>query len=74
MKIGNATTGEIAAINRSHFITTDQFAEALHVLPQSIRKRLCMTGSFHGIRPLKLPSRRLAWPVDAVEQLMNGGR
>ncbi|HDR9767124.1 TPA: DNA-binding protein [Burkholderia cepacia ATCC 25416] len=54
------------------FLTTEEFASALSMRPQSIRKRYMETGSYHGVRPVKLPNRFLAWPVDAVEQLMRG--
>lgn len=56
------------------FITTEQLASALHLRPQSIRKRYMETGSYHGVRPVKLPNRFLAWPTNAVEQLLNGGQ
>ncbi|MBJ9964483.1 DNA-binding protein [Burkholderia seminalis] len=52
------------------FLTTEEFADALSMRPQSIRKRYMETGSYHGVRPVKLPSRFLAWPIDAVDQLM----
>lgn len=56
------------------FLTTEQLASALHLRPQSIRKRYMETGSYHGVRPVKLPNRFLAWPTDAVERLLSGGR
>lgn len=56
------------------FLTTEQLASVLHLRPQSIRKRYMVTGSYHGVRPVKLPNRYLAWPTDAVEQLLSGGR
>ncbi|VVE30649.1 DNA-binding protein [Pandoraea morbifera] len=56
------------------FLTTEQLASALHLRPQSIRKRYMETGSYHGVRPVKLPNRFLAWPTNAVEQLLNGGQ
>lgn len=57
--------------NREH-VSTDELAAILAVDPQSIRKRYSQTGSYHGIRPTKLPSRRLLWPVNAVKRLMDG--
>lgn len=54
------------------FITTEELASALSLRPQSIRKRYMETGSYHGVRPVKLPNRFLAWPLDAVERLMRG--
>lgn len=53
-------------------LTTDEFAAEICCLPNSIRKRYSQTGSYHGVRPIKLPNRRLLWPADAVEQLANG--
>lgn len=58
--------------NREH-LSTEEFAAVLAVEPQSVRKRYSETGSYHGIRPTKLPNRRLLWPVEAVKQLLNGG-
>jgi hypothetical protein len=54
-------------------LTTEEFARFLSLKSQSIRKRYSLTGSYHGVRPIKLPNRRLLWPVDSVEQFMKGG-
>ena len=51
-----------------------EFATALAVDPQSVRKRYSQTGSYHGVRPTKLPSRRLLWPAEAVKRLLNGNQ
>lgn len=53
-------------------ISTATLAKRLDCKPRSILVRLCRTGSFHGIRPKKLPSGRLLWPTDAVERLLQG--
>lgn len=53
-------------------ISTEQFAHALNGKPSTIRTRLCKTGSFYGIRPNKLPSGRLLWPLADVEALLSG--
>jgi hypothetical protein len=50
-------------------ISTTELAALLNIKPQSIYKRLCVTGSYWGINPSKLPNGRLLWPADAVEQL-----
>lgn len=52
------------------FLTTEELATLMCVRPQSIRKRYMETGSYHGVRPKKLPNRFLAWPNNAVQQLM----
>ena len=51
-------------------LTTEKFAEELQVKPNTIRSALCRTGSYMGIRPVKLPNRFLAWPDDAVDRLL----
>ncbi|MEZ2309907.1 3'-5' exonuclease [Paraburkholderia sp. RCC_158] len=51
-------------VNRDH-VSTEELAAILAVNPQSIRKRYSSDGSYHGIRPRKLPNRRLLWPVFA---------
>lgn len=50
-------------------ITTDRLAAAIGVQPVSIRIRLCRTGSYYGVRPIRMPNRRLLWPSDAAERL-----
>ncbi|CAN0618011.1 conserved protein of unknown function [Burkholderia multivorans] len=52
------------------FLTTEELASLMSVRPQSIRKRYMKTGSYHGVRPTKLPNRFLAWPNNSVQQLM----
>jgi len=42
--------------------STNEFAASHLVLPQSVRVRLCQTGSYFGIVPEKLPNGRLMWP------------
>ncbi|MGO2332539.1 MULTISPECIES: hypothetical protein [Pseudoalteromonas] len=53
-------------------LTTELLANELHCKPNTIRTRLCKTGTFHGIKPIKLPSGRLLWPADAVQALLAG--
>lgn len=48
------------------FLTTDAMAEAVGVRAQSVRKRYSQTGTYFGLRPVKLPSRRLMWDANAV--------
>lgn len=54
-------------------LSTDEFAATLAVASQSVRKRYSETGSYHGVRPVKLPSRRLLWPAEEVKRLLDGG-
>ncbi|WP_228933863.1 hypothetical protein [Paraburkholderia saeva] len=55
------------------YLSTEEFAAVMAVDPQSIRKRYSSEGSYHGVRPTKLPNRRVLWPVEDVRQLRNGG-
>ncbi|GJG99148.1 AlpA family transcriptional regulator [Paraburkholderia terrae] len=55
----------------NRLLTTDEFAAELGMSAQSIRKRYSQTGSYFDLRPIKLPNRRLLWPADALEQLIN---
>lgn len=59
--------------NRDH-VSTEELAAILAIDPQSIRKRHSMDGSYLGIRPTKLPNRRLLWPVVEVKKLLSGSR
>jgi len=54
-------------------LSTDEFAATLGVVAQSVRKRLSETGTYFGVRPVKLPNRRLLWPAEGVKRLLDGG-
>lgn len=47
--------------------TTKEFAESLDLEAQSIRKRYSQTGSYFGVRPVKLANGRLAWPAGSFQ-------
>jgi hypothetical protein len=53
-------------------LTTEQFAILVGVLPQTLRRAVCTTGSYFGVRPVKLPNRRLVWPHNSLELLAGG--
>lgn len=57
--------------NSDRPLTTDELAAELGISAQSIRKRYSQTGTYFGLRPVKLPNRRLLWPSDSLAQLMN---
>ncbi|HDR9078209.1 TPA: DNA-binding protein [Burkholderia vietnamiensis] len=63
---------ESAAPPTRRHITTEELAALLSIRPQSIRKRLCQTGGYFNLRPVKLPSGRLLWPGDAIDKLVEG--
>ena len=47
--------------------STAEIAERNLVKPQTVLKRLCLTGSYFGVVPKKLPNGRLAWPLPESE-------
>ena len=61
-----------AEAGRQPYISTERMAEVLGMRPASIRAGLCRNKGAHymGLRPIKLPNRRLLWPADDVEHLV----
>ena len=55
-----AATTTTAKVSSSG-LTTEEFAKLNRVKPQSVTARLCRTGSYFGITPLKLANGRLIW-------------
>jgi hypothetical protein len=53
--------------------STEVLAEQLKIKPQTIRAALCRDGHYLGLRPVKLPNRRLLWDALALEALIAGG-
>jgi hypothetical protein len=52
----------IAPNETKYLLSTEEFAAQNQVKSQSVRARLCRTGSYFGIRPLNLANGRLVWP------------
>ncbi|WP_199671302.1 hypothetical protein [Salinisphaera sp. Q1T1-3] len=52
-------------------LSTEALSRATGLKPESIRVRLCRTGSYYGIKPRKLPNGRLLWPADSVDRLLS---
>ncbi len=57
---------------KNRLLTTEEIAAQLGMKPQQLRKHYSQTGSHFRLRPVKLPNRRLRWPANAFEQLING--
>ncbi len=53
-------------------LSTDEFAAALRLRPQTVRRSLCTIGHVMGLRPVKLPNGRLLWDAAEVEALTSG--
>lgn len=59
-------------LNPEPAVDTEQFAQINLVKSQTVRRRLSQTGSYFGVRPLKLINGRLSWPaiqVSAMNQI-----
>jgi len=51
-------------------IPTEKVAELFQVKPETVRSAVSKRGHYCGLKPLKLPNRRLAWPLDEVERTL----
>jgi hypothetical protein len=54
--------------------TTNQTAAVFGVVPHTLRVSCSQNGHYLGVRPVKLPNRRLLWPADQVDALVTGQR
>lgn len=54
------------------YVLTGTLAQSLGITPQTLRAALCRNGHYYGIRPIKMPNRRLLWPADAIDRLLSG--
>lgn len=73
ISVSPSDAGPQVTINphRQH-LTTEELAAALNVEPETIHKGRAKNGHYCGVKPTKLPNRRLAWPLDAVERITKG--
>lgn len=53
---------QIQSQPKSFDLDTEQFAARNKVKPQTIRARICKTGSYFGVVPQRLRNGRLVWP------------
>lgn len=66
-----SSVAEMSPQSSGRGLTTEELSAELGIGPQSIRKRYSQTGSYFGLRPVKLPNRRLLWPPNPLEKLLN---
>ena len=50
-------------------LVTEELAEQMCCQPGAIRRRYCLDGSYYGVRPIKLPTGKLLWPLDTFERV-----
>ncbi len=56
--------------NATEHLTTEEFARRLGVKSHTVRRSLCVKGHYLGVRPIKLPNRRLLWPEKAWREIV----
>lgn len=57
---------------RPTHVDTDVAAHMLLVDSKTLHKSHSKKGTYAGIRPVRLPSRKLAWPLDEIQALLSG--
>ena len=50
--------------------TTRELAALLRVEPQTVLRGFCVNGNYLGLRPVKLPNKRLLWPSCDVKNIL----
>lgn len=50
--------------NVDQLLSTEEFAAPRKVKPESVRSRYSKTGSYFGVKPIKLANGRLLWPPE----------
>ena len=55
-------------------VSKSEFAHAVGLKPQTIRKSLSQKGEVLGIRPIKLPNGRLRWRKEEIVLLIGEGK
>ena len=57
----------------SEYLTTKEVASMLSLSQQTIHKHHCLNGEYFGLRPTKLPNRRLLWSRAALKDFLSRG-
>ena len=53
----------------TEWMKTADFAAALQLRPNTLRRALSEKGSYYGVIPVKTWNGRLRWPADAIAKL-----
>jgi hypothetical protein len=67
----NTATDHPESIGTTKYLTTEEFAQGLGVKAPTVRRGLCVNGHYLGVRPIKLPNRRLLWPEKGWRQILS---
>ncbi len=66
-----ATIDQPESIDTTEYLTTEEFARGLGVKAPTVRRALCVNGHYLGVRPIKLPNRRLLWLEKARREILD---
>jgi len=53
-------------------LNTRELAACFHVEAQTVRRAFCVSGHYMGLKPLKLPNKRLLWHKADVIRVLGG--
>lgn len=70
MRIRNFPPRHADALAENYRLSTDEYAAQNLVQSQTVRKQFSATGSYFGVRPIRLPNRRLLWPDNTIVNLV----
>ena len=70
MKSQQPTGPAAEEVANCYRLSTDQYAAQNLVQPQTVRKQVAATGTYFGVRPIRLPNRRLLWPDNTITSLV----
>jgi len=63
---------QFRVISSPRKIDTLEAADRLRIKPQTIRRALCLSGHYLGLKPVKLPNGRLLWDASAIDAILGG--
>ena len=58
---------------QNDFLSTIEVAQILQVKPNTLRHALCEKGHYCGMKPIKLPNRKLLWRKSDLLNLIEVG-
>lgn len=56
----------------TQMFSTEELAQLARQQPGSIRSAVCRQGHWMGLKPVKLPNRRLLWSAPDVQRVLTG--
>lgn len=57
-------------MSAQQFLTTKEVAERMRITPATVHRRCYDHGNFWGVLPVRGPNKRLLWPTEAIQALL----